>query len=250
MIISSSCQDSPDSIVASSSPSSFAPPVLIKTEKSADVIDTTRQLESITYPLIISKNDSIDFEGIPQFKRFTLITDSIEYSVTNNLELFVDTSEIIVWKFWEETPIEAYLIHVDKNGNEIPKEPYITPYDKVKKFPVYIINNTDSIQAIENHDGRIIVIQEALSEQGDWQGIEYFEFSGCGNSYGRNLIKPNEYMLFGANQYRGDFKTKLRVRLRTNGKTILSNEFTGFINRSQLEKIEPTGFSWNQYLTE
>jgi hypothetical protein len=38
--------------------------------------------------------------------------------------------------------------------------------------------------------------------------------------------------------FRGEvnFKTKLRVRLRTNGNTIISNEYTGYINKSQFKQ--------------
>lgn len=185
------------------------------------------------------------------FERFSFFSDSIEYSESSNLELVVDPNQTFTSKFWEITPIEAFLTYLDENGKEIPKKPYQAPYDQVLKLPVFIFNNTDSAQIIEHHDGRLVMIQEALNKKGNWVGIEYFEYSGCGNSFGYNLIPKDQFMLFGINKYKGNYKTKLRVRLISNGKTLISNEFDGYINENQFKVVESRGgFAYNRYLNE
>lgn len=226
-------------------------PVLLEFPQNGELIDTTRQLESITYPLLISKEDSIEYKSLNPFEKYYYFPDSIEYSKSNNLELIVDPKQAFTSKFWEKMPFDYLLTYVDDNGIEIPRKQYTSPYDQVIKIPVFIVNNSDSAQVIEHHDGRLVMIQEALDKKGNWVAIEYFEFSGCGNSFGLNLIPQNQFMMFGINKYNGHYKTKLRVRLKTNGKTLISNEFHGSINENQFEEVEArSGFGWNRYLNE
>jgi hypothetical protein len=209
-------------------------------------IDTSEQLESISY---VYQNTSTTKTTIQLFDlryyndSFRLIPDSLPFSLTNNVELHVDYSQEFTIKY--EDNYIPFPSGTDEFGNVIPK--YHSTYDSIKIFPAYIVNYTDSLQGIENHDGRIIMIQEALNPQNEWRPVEYFSYSGCGNSFGITSLDTNCYIMFGVNKYKGDFKTKLRVRLRTNGNTIISNEYSGYINKSQFKEREDESI-FNSYL--
>ena len=235
-------------------------PILVNFPKSGSLIDTNAQLESISFPLnciakqgtTITYVDSIDYHEFKTVDGETYMYYWKQKNRNNDgLELYVDVKHPIAWKYWEAFPFESLLIEIDEEGNEIPKKPYQPPYKKVIKFPVYIYNSTDSTQAIENQDGRLILVQEALTKDNKWKAIEYFEYSGCGNSYGIIPLPSHSLLMFGINKYSGNYKTKLRVRLKSNGQMFLSNEFDGYINIGQFEEdAETIRFGHDRYLNE
>jgi len=226
----------------------FELPKLKGDSGNGEHIDTARQIPSKSYVLkststtetTIHLFDLKHYDDSPR-----LIPDSLPFSLTNKVELLVDNTQGFTIKFRD-----SYLPPppgTDEFGNVVPE--YHPPYDSVKVIPAYIVNFTDSIQGIESHDGKIIMIQEALNSNNEWKPIEYFSYSGCGNSYGITSLDTNCYLMFGVNKYKGDVKTKLRVRLRTNGNTILSNEYFGYINKSQF-KQEEGGYMHRNYLKD
>ena len=212
----------------------FKPPVLWNTKANGELIDTTMPLESRVYPMARDTAETLDVSALPKFSLYTYIPDSVQYSIANALELWVDTTQTITTTFKERKSPHLRVVELDENGHEIPKPPYIPPYTNVLAHPVFLVNTSDSLQGIESHDGRLLVVQEALSTEGEWKPIERFEFSGCGNSYGLYLLHVGQYLLFGAQQYHGDLKTKMRMVLRTNGKILVSNTFNGRVYQSQM----------------
>lgn len=104
-------------------------------------------------------------------------------------------------------------------------------------FTAYLINTSDSVLNARKQDGSLIMIQEALNEKDEWQPIEYWVRSGCGNSYFESLIlKSQKYVMIPVKQYQGSYKTKIRLKMDT-GKAILYSEpFEGSIDISQFEK--------------
>lgn len=104
-------------------------------------------------------------------------------------------------------------------------------------FTGYLVNTTDSTQRITRQDGSLMMIQEAQNEQGEWQPIEYWVRSGCGNSYFDPLILgKNQYAMFAIRKYSGDYKTKIRLKIKTNGMLFYSPPFDGSIDIAQFEK--------------
>lgn len=235
-------------------------PKLIGFPQKGDLIDTCAQLESISFPFncIVQKGDLIYFNDTIDYHYFKPINNEtyMKYWVRENrkndgLKLYIDEKQTIAWKYWEVFPAESLLIEIDEKGNKIPTKPYQPPFLKVIKYPVYIYNSTDSTQMIEKHDGRLVLIQEALSKDNKWKAIEYFEYSGCGNSYGIIPLQAKSFLMFGINKYTGAYKTKMRVKLKTNGKIILSNEFDGYINPGQFsENKETIRYGYNRYLNK
>jgi hypothetical protein len=224
-------------------------PKLIDFPNNGVVIDTNTQMESLQFPLIIAALDSLKYSGPNSPKTIQRRQKNIKVSKSNKFQLLVDSDQQFSSSYFYKTPLDFIYTQLDSNGNEIRRKPYIPPYDQVIKHPVFVINELDSAQVIEVHDGILVAIQEAQDEQGNWVGIEYFSFSGCGNSFWRHLVPPHHLMMFGVNKYQGNFKTKLRVRLQTNGTTLVSNKYSGYINKGQLEKPD-FKFGWNSYLNE
>ncbi len=114
-----------------------------------------------------------------------------------------------------------------------------------KYFVAFLINTTDSALTLERQDASLIMIQEAVNENGKWEPIEYWVNSGCGNSY-LNPVKlsAGKYIILPIRKYQGDFKTQIRLRYKFSyfrGEGILiSDSFEGSIDKSQFKKQTET----------
>ena len=114
--------------------------------------------------------------------------------------------------------------------------------DNEKYFIAYLINTTDSTFKTELQDGSLIMIQEALNEKNEWQPIEYWVNSGCGNSFESLKIDPGQHVIIRIIQYAGSFKTKIRLKMRKDRSIFYSEPFEGTVDKSQFEKqIENVG---------
>ncbi|NRA13621.1 MAG: hypothetical protein HRT57_16895 [Crocinitomicaceae bacterium] len=140
--------------------------MLIDTFSVSQLIDTSGQLESATFPLITTSLDTLNFAKTERIPRFVRISDSIKYSGSSNLKLFVDTKHTFNGKFWEKKPMEYYFHTIDSAGITHPPPIFIPSYNIVDKFPVYLVNKSDSIQSFLTHDGIQLVIQEVLTKNG------------------------------------------------------------------------------------
>ncbi|CAG5082631.1 hypothetical protein [Parvicella tangerina] len=104
-------------------------------------------------------------------------------------------------------------------------------------FTAYLVNTTDTTFNAERQDGSLIMIQEAQNKEGDWQPIEYWIYSGCGNSYFNPLVlEPHEYAEVAIVKYHGKFETKMRLKFKYDKNIMYSQPFNGSINLSQFEK--------------
>ncbi len=104
-------------------------------------------------------------------------------------------------------------------------------------FTAYLINTTDSTLTADRQDGSLIIIQEALDGRGEWRPIEYWVYSGCGNSYFNPLeLKPDHYVMIPIRKYTGGSTTKIRLKWKLGGKTMYSGSFDGRIDNEQFSK--------------
>lgn len=104
-------------------------------------------------------------------------------------------------------------------------------------FTAYLINSSESTFSAERQDGSLIMIQEALNEQGKWLPIEYWVYSGCGNSYFNPLkLESGKSVMVPIKKYSGNFKTKIRLKLKAGKTTFFSESFAGAIDKSQFNK--------------
>ena len=104
-------------------------------------------------------------------------------------------------------------------------------------FVAYLLNTTDSIFQAKRQDGSLIMIQEALDENGNWQPIEYWVYSGCGNSYFDPLqLEPGKCVLVPIKKYSGNFTTKIRLKFKYGNSVMYSESFNGSIDKAQFNK--------------
>ncbi|MEM1003096.1 MAG: hypothetical protein AAGH46_10650 [Bacteroidota bacterium] len=103
-------------------------------------------------------------------------------------------------------------------------------------FPAFLVNTTDYPFFTEMQDGSLMIIQEALDEEGVWKPIEYWIFSGCGNSYNFLKLAPGKCVMVPVKKYAGEFQTKIRLKFKTPNGLIYSEPFEGSIEKSQFAK--------------
>ena len=105
--------------------------------------------------------------------------------------------------------------------------------------PLYIYNNTNNNVQLLNSiiNGGLYFIQEAKDQSGNWQPIEYLISRKICRTVTENLsLKPKHFFVSTVKKYKGEFKTKLRVKFWTGLNIYYSNEYDGEINLSQLNK--------------
>lgn len=102
---------------------------------------------------------------------------------------------------------------------------------KGDSYAVYIINNSN-LWYIANMDPEFPILMQAIDRNGEWRHIEYRINSKIdpGLYY---FLEPKSYYVTSARKYEGNFKTKLRLKLKQQGGFVYSNEFSGSINENQ-----------------
>jgi hypothetical protein len=113
----------------------------------------------------------------------------------------------------------------------------LVAYFKHCGFALRVVNRTDETIPLAACDSALFIVREALDSNGAWREIESPPDSGCGNSFHRVFLGPDQYWEFPARLYTGPTKTKLRFRLdRGSGQpAIYSNEFDGEVATIQFE---------------
>lgn len=103
-------------------------------------------------------------------------------------------------------------------------------------FVGYLVNTTDSIFSAKKQDRSLIMIQEAIDENGNWRPIEYWVYSGCGNSYFSPLkLEPGKYLMLPIKKYHGNYKTKARLKFKYGTDVMFSDSFDVSINKAQFK---------------
>ncbi len=188
-------------------------------------IDTISDILDLSKPAKSTKGLFYEFyETLPLEKRASNV----------GLTIIVDTiNELTMTK----KPIWArYLFHrVFSDSKEILQDD--TLIQQVKSFPIYVANLSQNHPAsIEVQDGSIMMVVEAINQKNQWQPIEYWSGSWCGNSYYTVLLPPRNILMTRGIKCSGDFYTKCRMKVTNREKQIYSNEFYMSINETQFEE--------------
>ncbi len=101
-------------------------------------------------------------------------------------------------------------------------------------YPVYLINQTPATKAFIGKDSHVFGLQEALDTNGQWRPIEGRGFDYCGNGYWSLKVDPQEFVTVLFPKYSGDYKTKIRVRIKNGDNIYVSKSYDGTINEKQL----------------
>ena len=105
------------------------------------------------------------------------------------------------------------------------------------EFSVGISNHSADTIYIPIQDKSVISILEAKDNNGNWNPIQFWPISGCGNSYYSQIISPNQTLLYSVKKDFGEIPTSMRLRLHGTDTIFVSNEFSGTIN-SNMFKIK------------
>lgn len=104
-------------------------------------------------------------------------------------------------------------------------------------FVAFLVNTTDTSFHAQRQDGSLIMIQEAQDADGEWKPIEYWVWSGCGNSYFSPLeLMPGECVYIPIRRYQGEMHTKIRLKMDTGKGIFYSEPFESTISKAQFEK--------------
>ena len=123
------------------------------------------------------------------------------------------------------------------------KDFYWLPDNPEGYFTAYLINTTDTTFSANRQDGSLIMIQEALDENGKWNPIEYWVYSGCWNSYFSPLkLNAGKCVLIPIKKYTGTFKTKIRLKFKYGDHIMYSHSFDGSINQTQFRQKDAPVF--------
>ncbi|RKS01416.1 hypothetical protein [Flavobacterium sp. 102] len=115
----------------------------------------------------------------------------------------------------------------------------------VECYPVLIYNNSRN-----NAVTGTFMIQEAKDSDGKWKPIEFIKRLGIASCIPSPspLLFSKKYMGSSIIKYHGDFKTKLRVKFANKKNIYYSNEFTGYIHKSQFDN-KPYVIYYNRNLS-
>lgn len=165
----------------------------------------------------------------------------------DSLYAFVDTNQILTIDLSKNKippPPPPPILNIDSSEktDSINKELERTmiewenrPNEYINSYPIFILNPNKQSLSIELQDMQVIMIYEALNELNEWQPIEYWTYSTCGNSYSNVVIEPKHFIMSKIVKYQGGYKTKLRLKIKNRNSIFYSNVFNGFINKSQLD---------------
>lgn len=182
------------------------------------------------------------------FLKISIIIFTISFftnwQVTNgigNLKAYYECTEpLSIDSTLFEINLDKVYFSFNKNliPDDIVNKGFIWIKDDISNyFTAYLINTSDTVFHAAMQDGSLMMIQEALNENAKWKPIEYWVFSGCGNSYFNSLeLEPNKYIMIPIKYYKGNFKTKIRLKMRKDKSIFYSKSFDGSIDKSQFSK--------------
>ncbi|AEE53606.1 hypothetical protein Halhy_5783 [Haliscomenobacter hydrossis DSM 1100] len=210
----------------SESPTSFHLPQVISITKSDSLrlFEANSIMEQSAFMLgVFGFTDTLDFIRHKPFPLLQLPEDQYDKSTWDSLpsyglEMYPDYQKDVFW------PVAL------RNGNG-------TCF-----YLVFIANNTTGIKSFFGTDSYAFAIQEAQDSSGHWYPIEMSGiYWGCSRWCIQMETKTFAVLLLP--KYNGDFKTKLRVRLRNGDQTYVSQSFEGMIDHQQF-KMHPNAYFW------
>jgi hypothetical protein len=127
---------------------------------------------------------------------------------TDGLEMFIDYKKNVYKPYWDNDRLHAY-------------------------YPIYLFNGTKNTKSVPLKDQHAFGIQEALDSNGQWHPIEGKGSDFCGNGSWNATLKPQEFLMLLAPKYKGNYSTKLRMRIKVGPSIYVSQPYEGKINYNQ-----------------
>lgn len=104
-------------------------------------------------------------------------------------------------------------------------------------YSIYIKNNHNKNIKLIPQDNSLYLIQEALTKDKQWQPIEFWGYSTCGNSYDKTIdFLPHYIMRLSSQRYSGEFQTRIRFKLLLDKQVYYSNSVPSTISPEKFKK--------------
>ena len=221
------------------------PRILVPEVDNIVEVNSKHMLESKPEYLGINFNKDFSINKVKFNKQETFADFNYDTILPKyNLKIIIDTTYDFHYNRFEYEHIDLVkkidsLRDLDYSGLEIDRLlEKIYDYNKmqrnnIKAYPLLILNNEINESYIASGTSNFQLIQEAKDIDGKWKPIEYiYNLHSCLDSPFYKL-KPKNYLATAIIKYHGDFKTKIRVKIRLNNYYYYSNEITGYINQFQ-----------------
>lgn len=131
-----------------------------------------------------------------------------------------------------------FVLNFNRNATDEEFETMINLGNKENYFIAQLVNPSRK-KILPLKDLTLFMIQEAKDSLGNWQAVETFNPSDCGNSYSTVLeLKKNHSIAIPIPIFDGDYQTELRLKLRIYDEVIYSEPYKGKIRYSQLNYLK------------
>ncbi|MCH2232220.1 MAG: hypothetical protein MK105_17930 [Crocinitomicaceae bacterium] len=156
------------------------------------------------------------------YKQSTYDYDEFIFPIKDSAIIFVDTTKFIKSRERELRTIES-------------EDQFDYYFESLiyKSYPV-TIENLSSQNINVGYGDNIDLLMQAKDSLGKWQYIEHPYMYMCGTGMMFPYLKPNQILVTACRIYKGDYTTKLRLVFNNVGTGVISNEFVGTINYSQI----------------
>ncbi len=231
------------------------PKVLIQKKENISKVNSQRMIHVFgNFPVALNvKGDTI----ITDFMNYKSLNNNYVQNINlkkklpkYNFKIIIDTTSTITTKGFEyksyNLPDKEFVL-VDGliNGKTPSKEEVKRSIDLANIYSRNTINLRHNyiecypllIQNISKNTAflkEVKFIQEALDIDNEWKPIEFFDYhSALSKSMVFSNQFSNSYSISSIIKYNGNFKTKIRVKVKINQYYYYSNEIVGNINKSQ-----------------
>lgn len=165
------------------------------------------------------------------------------FAFTDTINLLTEKPESNTEEFYRPKRFAAYD-SLSSDGLEIHPNYTSNIYQNAHRpfnpgtlyYPIYLVNQTPKTKLLYGTDGYVVSIQEAQDSAGRWYPIESRVHNTC--SIWRIQLAPQHFVMLLLHKYKGNFKTKLRVRLQNGEQTYVSQPYEGWINPQQFRLDE------------
>lgn len=166
----------------------------------------------------------------------------------------IDTISFTYWKRpddWDKLRTSQKINSVKKEINRLKQEAdTIHIRNNKNQIQVWLLNNSNNVVKLQMEDECYVCVLQAKTRKGQWQPIQYWKFSDCGNSYSVKHILPktaNSFIMKIPNN--GNYKTKLRFKMLGRYQFYYSNEFSGKIDYCEFFEDKSNYKNWSGKLT-
>lgn len=201
----------------------------------------------LIYAINVIANDTIRLSNEVEYEEENYADyDHMEIDRTDSLKIIVNPISSFHSNLYGLTSVLPPLpMKIDEKEVDYDKRSHDF-YSEMKRIhyemtPVFIFNLSNKNQALEKPiGGSLQLITEAKDEEGNWKPVDFSEQFRplCRTGHQNYNLQSNRFIVAGVAKYQGDFKTQLRVKLKSFSKVFYSNSFEGNINKNQFNTAQ------------